>query len=173
MDLLLVTTGDNNVRRALANNGKFNLRTIDLETISSKVMFIDTLRKQLSVHTDVLLTYRCRFIVPEDILTMISGRGYNIHPSLLPKYAGTNPWEEIMANRESANGVTLHRLGKDIDAGEIVEQLSYRITDNDTVTTARSKADDLAAKMIIQYFTGSICNSKDRGSTDVPGLGGL
>lgn len=152
MNLLLVTTGDNNVRRALENNGKINLRIIDLETISTKAQFMEALEKELSVLTDVLLTYRCRYIIPEDLLTRTSNGGYNIHPSLLPKYAGANPFEEILADRESASGVTLHHLSKDVDAGKIVEQRSYQIFDNDTVATIRSKADDLAAKMTIQYF---------------------
>ncbi len=47
----------------------------------------------------------------------------NIHPSLLPKYRGSNPlfWQLRMG--ETKTGVTLHRVTSELDSGEIIQQI--------------------------------------------------
>lgn len=102
---------------------------------------------------DVLLTYRCPFIIPPYLYERAKLGAFNIHPSLLPKYKGLNPWEEIFRNQESASGVTLHKITKEIDSGIIVLQKSFVIEASDTIESARSKADELAARLANEFIS--------------------
>lgn len=65
-----------------------------------------------------------RIINPEKFK---STRLFNVHFSLLPKYKGCYPSVWPILNGEECSGVTLHRIGKGIDTGEIVAQKSFGI----------------------------------------------
>lgn len=56
----------------------------------------------------------------------------NVHPSLLPKYRGPNPYLEVIKNRESETGVTFHLMNEKYDAGPILKQIKVEIKDGDT-----------------------------------------
>lgn len=101
---------------------------------------------------DLILTYRCPYILPGSIYTKTRYGAYNIHPAMLPKYPGLNPWPEIMRDKDMINGVTLHRIDNHIDAGEIVAQRSYSIRGMNC-NEARVAADKIASNMVIRFFS--------------------
>ena len=51
----------------------------------------------------------------------------NVHPSLLPKHAGSTPLFWTLYKGESDIGVTIHKLSENIDAGPILVQGSEQI----------------------------------------------
>lgn len=143
MKIVLVTIPPNRVAMTLGNLLGDNLCILDIAQEENKK---DSIMKILHEHTpDILIAYRCPYILPNDILAALPLGAYNIHPSLLPKYKGMNPWNEIFRNHESESGVTLHRITKEIDGGAIVSQKTFIITPFDTMESARTKADELAA----------------------------
>lgn len=46
----------------------------------------------------------------------------NIHPSLLPKYRGPNPYLQVIKNREPFSGFTFHKVDENFDTGDILYQ---------------------------------------------------
>ena len=44
----------------------------------------------------------------------------NIHPSLLPKYRGPNPYLQVIKNREKFSGFTFHLIDENFDTGKIL-----------------------------------------------------
>lgn len=52
---------------------------------------------------------------------------YNIHLSLLPSYKGPSPVESIILNNEDTAGLTVFKIKKEIDAGDIVYQDSFKV----------------------------------------------
>lgn len=146
--LLLVTTGDNEVRRYLQK------RYPDVVIVDCRHMDKRSVINTLTVLCrDVLITYRCPYILPLSCFGKYTLGGYNIHPTLLPKYPGLNPWEEIFRNREKEGGVTVHRLSEKVDGGEICMQRAFCIMPDDTIESARDRADKLAARMMKDFLT--------------------
>jgi formyltetrahydrofolate-dependent phosphoribosylglycinamide formyltransferase len=70
-----------------------------------------------------------------------AGRLVNIHPSLLPKYPGTNTHARALEARDSEHGATVHLVVEEVDAGEIIGQATMPITAGDT-------ADSLAQRVL-------------------------
>lgn len=70
-----------------------------------------------------------RIIKPENFN---SNDLFNIHFSLLPKYRGmyTSAWPIL--NGDTHTGVTLHKIDAGIDTGNIIDQLEFPISENDT-----------------------------------------
>ena len=147
-DLVLITTGYNRLREKVEGMPGRN-KIIDCET--GRVSTLDTLMRCFSDGVKVLLTYRCPYVIPEELYSKAVEGAYNIHPSLLPAYPGLNPWIKIFEDKISVSGVTLHRLDRIPDTGEIICQNQFRITEDDTLETARNKA-DITAVELLNYF---------------------
>ena len=152
MVVLLITTSTNAVRAVLEREETIKLFMIDCEKLDVNVIeaieriFHDSI-------PDLLVTYRCPFILPKRIFEQSHIGSYNIHPSLLPKYPGLNPWEKIFHNKERESGVTLHQMTEHIDAGNIVFQSSFIIEESDTIESARMKADEIAAELVLKLIS--------------------
>lgn len=156
MRVLLFTTGHNAVRRAIAAKKGVQLSVIDFQDM----MFAQLDQRAATIHSivaetnpEVIITYRCPYILPHEIFSMPSLGAYNIHPSLLPKYPGLNPWDEFCKSGESITGVTYHVLSHKVDAGEIVLQHSFAVAADDNIDSLRHKADCLAASMVDDLFS--------------------
>jgi methionyl-tRNA formyltransferase len=76
---------------------------------------------------DLVIVYSMSQLLTEDFLAIPRLGCINLHPSLLPKYRGPNPWFWLYYNQELFGGVTLHFLDPGEDTGDIIAQRSYRI----------------------------------------------
>ena len=70
--------------------------------------------------------------IPNFILDIPKKGSFNFHPSLLPAYAGGNPWFWVIARGEKYTGVTIHAMTTVYDAGDILIQKRIRIVDGAT-----------------------------------------
>jgi len=60
-----------------------------------------------------------------------SSRLYNIHFSLLPAYKGMYTSIMPILNNEKISGVTLHKIDAGIDTGDVLDQISFTISESD------------------------------------------
>ena len=77
----------------------------------------------------------------------------NVHPSLLPKYAGgmdTNVHEEVLKNGETETGCTIHFVTDEVDGGPILIQKICSIDKNETVETLKTKVQQLEGEAFIE-----------------------
>ena len=77
----------------------------------------------------------------------------NVHPSLLPKYAGgmdINIHEEVLNNCETETGCTVHFVTDEVDSGPVLIQKKCNIDSNDTVETLKTKVQRLEGEAFIE-----------------------
>ena len=77
----------------------------------------------------------------------------NVHPSLLPKYAGgmdTNVHKEVLKNGETETGCTIHFVTNEVDGGPILIQKKCNIDSHDTVDTLKTKVQQLEGEAFIE-----------------------
>ncbi len=151
MDVLLVTASPANaVKAALEQQRQITLALANLNAMTKKQSFAEIERLLEWGVPDLLITYRCPWILPKRIFQRTRRGAYNIHPSLLPKYPGKNPWDDNFRHHEHESGVTLHHLTEQVDAGPIVFQTPFVIEDSETLDSARDKADGIAAELVLR-----------------------
>ena len=68
-----------------------------------------------------------------------AGRLINIHPSLLPKYPGTNTHARALDAGEIEHGCTVHLVVEQVDAGEILGQARMAVLPGDTPETLAAR----------------------------------
>ncbi len=82
----------------------------------------------------------------------------NIHPSLLPKYRGPNPYLQAILHGEKYSGVSAHIMTDEYDQGPILKQHKILISDNDTSKELRIKA-AYEARTIVSELINDLNNS--------------
>ncbi len=61
-------------------------------------------------------------ILPAAIVDLFAGRIVNIHPSLLPAFAGLHALERSYADPDSAMGISVHVVDHGVDTGPLLAQ---------------------------------------------------
>ena len=84
-----------------------------------------------SENPDVIFVIDFGQIIREPFLSRMC---LNIHPSLLPEYRGAAPIQRALLDGHDRTGVTIFRLAKAMDAGEILEQRCVGIRDVDNAS---------------------------------------
>ncbi len=99
-------------------------------------------------------------ILPEDLINAFPKGILNVHYSLLPKYRGATPLETALLNGDDVTGVTIQKMVKELDAGDIIAQESTRIGDTETARELRPRLIEMGANLLTvtipEYLEGKI-----------------
>lgn len=91
------------------------------------------------IRPDLILSVYYRNMVGERILALPRLGAFNMHGSLLPKYRGRAPINWAVLHGEPRIGMTLHKMVRRADAGDIVDQKGVDIGPRDTAEQAFRK----------------------------------
>jgi phosphoribosylglycinamide formyltransferase-1 len=80
-----------------------------------------------------------------------SGRIINVHPSLLPEFAGgMDAVEQALRSGVKTTGATVHVVTRDLDAGPILVQEPVPVLDGDTVDSLRRRIHEAEYRILPQ-----------------------
>ena len=82
-------------------------------------------------------------LVREPLLQAFPNAILNIHPSLLPAFAGVDAQQQALTHGVRVSGATVHLVTGELDNGPIVAQAAVPVLDDDT-------RDALAARILIE-----------------------
>jgi methionyl-tRNA formyltransferase len=94
--------------------------------------FADCLRER---DVDLLLNVHSLYVVHAAVVTAPRIGSFNLHPGLLPAYAGLNAPSWAIYNGEATHAVTVHWMEPGIDTGPIAYEERFAIGDADTGLT--------------------------------------
>lgn len=106
--------------------------------------------KQLE--TDLLVSINFTKRIPRAVLETPPRGAVNLHPSLLPKYRGPNPYYWVIRNGEKETGVTAHFMEEDFDTGPIIVQRPVPITTNDTLGSLLAKLEEQMEHVLLEVL---------------------
>lgn len=87
-------------------------------------------------------------ILPLSILNIPSNGCINVHASLLPKYRGAAPINWSLINGEKKTGITIMKMDKGMDTGDILLQKETEISKEDNVETLHDRLAVLGAEIL-------------------------
>jgi len=88
-------------------------------------------------------------ILPETILRLPPKGIINVHASLLPRYRGAAPIQRAVMAGENNTGITMIRLIREMDAGPILSQATYPISDDENSEDLEQALSLLGAKLLL------------------------
>ena len=99
---------------------------------------------------DVFVVAAFGQILSRQILDMPPYGSLNIHGSLLPKYRGASPIQQVIVDGEQETGVTIMQMDAGIDTGDMLYKRSIEIEDTDTFETLHDKLMVLGGEAIVE-----------------------
>ena len=108
---------------------------------------VETLR---TYQADIFVVAAFGQILSEEILAMPKYGCVNIHASLLPKYRGAGPIQWAIINGEKITGVTIMRMDKGLDTGDMLFQKEVAIAPDETADTLHDKLAEAGARLIVE-----------------------
>jgi len=106
----------------------------------------------LGVKVDAIVTIAYGQIIPQEILDIPKFGCLNLHASLLPKYRGASPIQSAILNNEKETGVTLMKMDKGMDTGDIITQEKISIDSRETGESLHNKLSELSANVLKKYL---------------------
>ncbi len=78
-------------------------------------------------------------VLKEPFLRAFAGKIINLHPSLLPSFAGLNAIGQAFEKGVKIAGCTVHWVSEEVDGGRIIDQKAVRLEDGDTLESFEEK----------------------------------
>jgi len=130
---IIAVMTDNPNAKGLLIAKKYGIETCVVAKTSDKQKFKDDLyQKILFYNPDLIILAGFMSILPEKIVNDFYPNILNIHPSLLPKFAGLNTHSRVLEANEINHGCTIHIVDNGIDTGPIITQRALLIEKSDT-----------------------------------------
>ncbi len=99
---------------------------------------------------DVYIVAAFGQILSQEILDIPRYRSLNIHASLLPKYRGTSPIQQVIIDGEEKTGITIMQMDAGIDTGDILYKKEIPIENRDDYETLHDKLMVLGGEAIVE-----------------------
>jgi phosphoribosylglycinamide formyltransferase-1 len=117
---------------------------LDHTQFESREAFDQALTQRIDLHAPdlVVLAGFMRILTP-DFVAHYAGRLINIHPSLLPAFAGLNTHQRAIDAGCQFAGATVHQVTAELDHGQVLAQAVVPVLPGDT-------AEALAARVLTQ-----------------------
>jgi phosphoribosylglycinamide formyltransferase-1 len=113
---------------------------VDHRTFASRDLFDTALADAIDQgEPDLIVLAGFMRILGADFVRRYEGRMLNIHPSLLPAYAGTDTHRRALADGATRHGCTVHFVTPDVDCGPIVAQAEVRVQPGDDPATLAAR----------------------------------
>ena len=88
---------------------------------------------------DWLLSIANLSILPDALISRAAKGAVNFHDGPLPRYAGLNAPIWARLNGEAEHGITWHMIEGGVDEGDILEQVNFEISDEDTAFSLNAR----------------------------------
>ena len=106
----------------------------------------------LKNNADIILVGTWKEKLNKEIIDLPTIATINVHPSLLPKYRGPNPYIQTILHGEIQSGVTFHLMDEGFDTGALLAQEEVDILPYDTAKELKEKSVVVARVMVCELL---------------------
>jgi methionyl-tRNA formyltransferase len=92
--------------------------------------------------------------VPAEVYDLPPKRSLNLHPSLLPRHRGAAPVVGTILAGEDAVGLSVLFIEDEMDAGDLLAQMTVPIDKDDTTGSVMAKLAGIAAPFFVETLAG-------------------
>ncbi|MEX2469372.1 MAG: phosphoribosylglycinamide formyltransferase [Pseudohongiellaceae bacterium] len=107
------------------------------------------------INPDLIVLAGFMRILGDEFVQHFAGRIINIHPSLLPKFPGTQTHERALAAGETEHGASVHFVTEDLDGGPVIARDRIKVRKSDTADTLQTRVlekEHLLYPKVVSWF---------------------
>lgn len=124
---------------------RFNIKVIQPDDVNDE----KTIKLLEKIDPQIIITVAFGGYLKKTIRKLPKFGCINLHPSLLPKYRGSSPINQVFFNNDKTTGCTIFKIVAKMDAGPIIYQSNTKISENDYFTSLSEKLSLQGAKDLI------------------------
>ncbi len=125
---------------------------LKLKVYKAEIISPDLLEELKKLKPDIFVTFAYGVILKKDFLEMFPLGGINIHPSLLPEFRGASPIQSAILQGKNKSGITIQKVVLKVDAGDILLQKEFEITENDDAITIENLVKKESCSLITEVL---------------------
>lgn len=115
-----------------------------------KIKEPEAVSKLREYSADIFVVVAFGQLLSEEILTMPKFGCVNIHASLLPAYRGAAPIQWVILNGEKETGVTIQKMAKGLDTGDMLLKKKVVIDPKETGESLHDKLMAVGAELLVE-----------------------
>ena len=116
----------------------------------------------LKMEPDMIITCAYGQIIPKELLEFPKYGCINVHASLLPKLRGGAPIHKSIIEGYKETGITIMYMDEAMDSGDIIEQSSTTITDDDTLESLSDRLSIMGKDLLLKTLPSIINRTNNR-----------
>lgn len=121
---------------------------IDRASFDSAKAYNARIKAELLAHeVDLVVMAGYMRLLGREVLDAFPQRVVNIHPALLPSFAGASGISDAFAYGVKVTGVTVHFANEIFDEGPIIAQEAVEIAEDDTLATLEAKLHEVEHRL--------------------------
>ena len=172
--LKIFTTGG--VRHFAYKASTYIVFALSSQILRRRSFFVHQLAKRLSIDTcftqyvnepsvyerivswqpEILVSVSCPQRIGARLLSCPTKVAINVHSSLLPRYAGIEPYLWVLAKGETTTGTTVHIMREEFDTGDILVQRELAIDPGESVFSLFYRLSILGGEAVTQAIDAII-----------------
>jgi len=125
------------------------------------------LEHRITAPFDWLLSIANLTVLPDILLAKARQGAVNFHDGPLPRYAGLNAPIWAALNGETSHGITWHLIEGGVDEGDILEQVSFDIAEDDTAFSLNARCYGAAIESFPAVVAALETGAKSRRAQDL------
>ncbi len=133
-----------------------NIRTLTPDNINTDAALKEI--ENLNGEAAVVVAYGQ--ILSQKFLDLFGGRVVNVHASILPRWRGAAPIQRAILADDSETGVSLQKVVKKLDAGDVLGIRTLALTDDLNALQVLEKMKPMAAELLhiefMDYLRGNL-----------------
>lgn len=123
----------------------------NIEYTKNRITMEDVIKLEES-GCDLLISAGYHYKIPISESENNPLKGINLHPALLPIGRGAWPMPLTILKGLDITGVTVHKLSKNFDEGDILNKLQFHVMKQDNLETLNQKYQEHGAKLLIDIL---------------------
>ena len=136
----------NNLLLEEANNNNINCITLN------NFKKVDNISQFKNLNLDLAIVFSYGVLLPKYFLSIPKYGCVNIHTSLLPKWRGASPVQQVLMNNEKESGFTFILMNERLDEGDIIYKKKILVCQDDNYETLLNKITKLASNEIVNVI---------------------
>ncbi|CAL4323415.1 Methionyl-tRNA formyltransferase [Buchnera aphidicola (Myzocallis carpini)] len=125
---------------------QYNIPIIQIHNLKNQ----EEINKIFPQSAEIMVVVAYGMILPSFLLNRFPLGCINIHGSLLPKFRGPAPIQWTLIKNENTTGITAIQMNQDIDSGNILYKMLYKIHPKDNNNVLTEKLSALGIKTLLQ-----------------------
>jgi methionyl-tRNA formyltransferase len=136
-------------KKILSNPVKIKAQELDLKYFEIEKIENEIYGRLSGLHFEALVIVSFGHIIPQKLIDLSNDTAINVHPSLLPRYRGPSPITTALINGDTETGVSIMKIDKGLDTGDILAQVRLEIELNDNKETLENKIIEIGAPLLV------------------------